>query len=203
VLNHSRKIVSRPASATRCDSQGCQKASTGKLQDSSLCQEHFLAACHSRLAAISELVAQKRLDGTEAEEIRDFLTECTSGAVSQGLQPARLSNSQRARLLHIILSSAQVLMHLRRSPRIPRQVPLRLVGDPRTDPRVEDAMTQTVSQHGAMFRCEHPYTKGEILDIVRLDTGRSAIARVAWHQPIGPAHHHVAVEILNRSNFWN
>jgi hypothetical protein len=197
-----RKAITTEPAVARCEHSGCLKPPVATLQKAAHCQEHFLAACHTRLAEIGELVKQKRLEGSEGEEIRTFLADCTSAAVTRGLQANTLSNWERAQFLHIVLSSAQVLMHLRRSPRIERKVPLRLVGDPRTDPRIEDAMTETISKHGAMFRCEHPYVKGEILDIVRLDTGRSAIARVAWHKPMGPAHHHVAVEILNKPNFW-
>jgi hypothetical protein len=203
VLEHAPSMARPLHSAARCVSPGCQKAPVARLQDNARCQEHFLAACHSRLAQISQLIDRKKLDGTEAEEIRSFLGECTSTAVSRALESDKLSNRQRAEFLQIVLASAQVLMRLRRSPRVERQIPLRLVGDPRTNPRIEDAMTHTVSKHGAMVSCEHPYTKGQILDVVRLDTGRSAIARVAWHRPLGPAQHQVAVEILNRTNFWS
>jgi len=162
-----------------------------------------LAACHTRLDEIRQLIDSKQLSGTEGEEIRTFLADCTGTAVSRAVESDRLNNRQRAEFLHIVLSSAQLLMRLRRSPRVERKIPLRLVGDPKTNPRIEDAMTQTVSKHGAMVSCEYPYMKGQIVDVMRLDTGRSAIARVAWHRPLGPAHHQVAVEILNRGNFWN
>jgi hypothetical protein len=203
VLEPAPRSTKPQQSISRCASHGCQRPPVTRLQDRARCQEHFLAACNTRLAEISQLIDSKRLDGSEGEEIRTFLAECTGAAVSRALESDRLSNRQRAEFLHIVLSSAQVLMRLRRSPRVERKIPLRLVGDPRTNPRIEDAMTQTVSKHGAMLSCEHPYTKGQIVDVMRLDTGRSAIARVAWHRPIGPAHHHVAVEVLNRTDFWN
>jgi PilZ domain len=202
VLEHVPSMTKPHNSAPRCVFPGCQKTPVARLQDNARCQEHFLAACHTRLAEISHLIDRKRLDGTEAQEIRSFLAECTSTAVSRALESDKLNNRQRAEFLHIVLTSAQVLMRLRRSARVERQIPLRLVGDPRTNPRIEDAMTETVSKHGAMVSCEHPYTKGQIVDVVRLDTGRSAIARIAWHRPLGPAQHQVAVEILNRTNFW-
>ena len=203
VTDYACKGPARVKAAEDCGSPGCHRPPIGTLQNSPRCQQHFLASCHAKLAEINRRIALKRLDGTEAEGIRAFLTECTRAAVSRALQADKLTNSERTQFLNIVLSSAQVLTQLRRSPRISRQVPLRLVGDPRTDPRIEDAVTEMVSKHGAMLSCKHPYAKGEIVDVMRLDTGHSAIARVAWHRPIGPAHHHVAVEILNRPNFWN
>jgi PilZ domain len=203
VLEHAPSVTKFHQSTFRCALRGCQRAPVARLKGSARCQEHFLAACNTRLTQINRLIDGKKLDGTEAEEVRSFLTECTSTVVSRALDADKLNNRQRAEFLQIVLASAQVLMRLRRSPRVERQIPLRLVGDPRTNPRVEDAMTHTVSKHGAMVSCEYPYTKGQIVDVVRLDTGRSAIARVAWHQPLGPAQHQIAVEILNRTNFWN
>jgi hypothetical protein len=203
VLEYAPSVTKFHQSTFSCALPGCERAPVARLQGSSRCQEHFLAACNTRLAEISRLIDQKELDGTEAEEIRGFLAECTSAAVSRALETDKLNNRQRAEFLQIVLACAEVLMRLRRSPRVERQIPLRLVGDPRTNPRVEDTMTHTVSKHGAMVSCEYPYTKGQIVDVVRLDTGRSAIARVAWHRPLGPAQHQIAFEILNRTNFWN
>jgi hypothetical protein len=202
VVEDAPKITKPQAGLSRCASPGCQKPTVVTLQDCSRCQEHFLAACRSTLAEITQLVDRKVLDNAKIEAMRSFLSECTTAAVSQALETNHMSNLQRAEFLHILLSSAQVLLRLRRSPRVERKIPLRLIGDPRTNPRIEDAMTQTVSKHGAMVSCEHPYTKGQIVDVMRLDTGRSAIARVAWHRPIGPANHQVAVEVINRANFW-
>jgi hypothetical protein len=187
----------------RCERYGCYSPAIAKIENNSQCQEHFLAACHARLSEIGRLIEEKSLDAAATQDIRNFLAECTSAAIARASQADTMSNVERAEFLSVVLASAQMMTRLRRSPRISRQIPLRLVGDPRTDPRIEDAVTETVSQHGAMFNCQYPYAKGEILDILRLDTGRAAIARVAWHRPIGPAQHQVGVEILSRANFWN
>jgi hypothetical protein len=187
----------------RCNHRDCGKPSITTLEGSSLCQPHFFAACYARLDEITQLVEQKKLGATELKTIQAFVAECTGAAVSRALRAQELNNRERAQLLDIVVSAAQILTRLRRSPRVGQRVPLRLLGDPLTDPRIEDTVTQTVSKHGAMFRCGHPYAKGEIMDIVRLDTGHTAIARVAWHKPIAPGQHNVAIEILNRTNFWN
>lgn len=187
----------------RCNHPHCRKPSITFLENNSWCQSHFVAACYARLDEINELLKQKKLGDTELRTIHAFVEECTGPAVSHALRARDLNNRDRARHLDIVVSAAQILTRLRRGPRIELQVPLRLLGDPLADPRVEDTVTQTVSKHGAMFSCGSPYTKGEIMDIVRLDTGHTAIARVAWHRPIAPGEHSVAIEILNCPNFWS
>jgi len=187
----------------RCNHPQCRKLSITTLENSPLCRTHFVATCYARLQEINELLKQKEPSGTELNTIHAFVEECTGPAILHVQRARDLKNRDRAQHLEIVLSAAHILTQLRRGPRIDLQIPLRLLGDPLADPRVENTVTQTVSKHGAMFRCGNPYTRGEIMDIVRLDTGRSAIARVAWHKPIAPGEHSVAIEILNSANFWS
>ena len=203
VPDHSRaKLECQPA-VDRCNHPDCRKPSITTLEDSSLCQPHFVATCRARFDEITQLVEQKKLGATELSTIRAFLAACTGAATARALHARELNNQERAQLLEIALSAAQILTRLRRSPRVDQQIPLRLLGDALTNPRVENTITQTLSKHGAMFSCGHPYGRGEIMDIVRLDTGHTAIARVAWHKPIAPGQHSVAIEILNSTSFWN
>jgi hypothetical protein len=192
-----------PPPADSCSHPDCAKAAITALEGNFLCQHHFAAVCYSKINEITEMMEQKRLGAAELKTIRAFVAECTGAAVSRALQAKELNNRERAQILDIVVSAAQILTRIRRSPRVGQRVPLRLLGDPLSDPRIEDIVTQTVSKHGAMFKCAHPYVKGEIMDVIRLDTGHTAIARVAWHKPIAPGHHNVAIEILNRANFWN
>ena len=187
----------------RCSRPHCRKPSISILENSSLCQSHLVSTCYARLDEINELLNQKTLGDTELKTIHAFVEECTGPVVSHALRARDLKNRDRARHLDIIVSAAQILTRLRRGPRIDLQVPIRLLGDPLADPRIEDTVTRTVSKHGAMFSCRNPYTRGEIMDIVRLDSGHSAIARVAWHKPLAPGEHNVAIEILNNANFWS
>ena len=115
----------------------------------------------------------------------------------------KLNNLERSRLLHILLFAADLMNQVRRSGRIPRLVPVRLINGPHSDTWIEDTVTQDLSKHGAMLRCTHPCAEGETLGLVRLDTGDRAIARVVWRERDKFAQHKVAVEILNCSNFWN
>lgn len=200
--NRSRPNRGCRTIVARCNHPHCRKPSIAILENSSLCQSHFVAICYARLDEINELLDQKKLGGRELQMIRSFVDACTSPAFLQALRARDVKNRDRAQHLDIVVSAAHILTRLRRGPRIDLCVPLRLLGDPLADPRIEDTFTRTVSKHGAMFSCGNPYTRGELMDIVRLDTGDTAIARVAWHRPIGPGQHSVAIEILNSANFW-
>jgi len=131
------------------------------------------------------------------------LTECMRQVASEALWALQLNNLERSRLLHILLIASELTGQLRRSGRVPRLVPVRLINEPERETWVEDTVTQDLSKHGAMLRCTHPYAKGETLGLVRLDTGDRAIARVVWRKRDKFAQHKMAVEILNDSNFWH
>jgi hypothetical protein len=201
--NRSYSTPYVPPAFRRCNHPGCHRPSFAEFGNRAQCQPHFVASCYAKLDETGQLIKQNRLASEDLATIRAFVEECAAAAGSFSSQPRDLNNLRRAQLLDIVIAAAQLLTQLRRSPRVEKQIPLRLLGDPLSDPRIEDTVTQTVSQHGAMFEAASPYTRGEIVDVVRLDTGRSAIARIAWHQPLGPNQHRVAVEVLNRSNFWN
>jgi hypothetical protein len=200
--NRQSPIPEIPSAYRRCNHPGCPRPSFAEFDHHAQCQPHFIASCYAKLGDAGRLIKENSLGSEDLATIRAFVEECAAAAGSCSLQSRDLNNLRRAQLLDIVIAAAQLLTQLRRSPRVEKQVRLRLLGDPLTDPRIEDTVTQTVSQHGAMFQAASPYTRGEIVDIVRLDTGRSAIARIAWHQPVGPNEHRVAVEVLNRSNFW-
>jgi len=162
----------------RCSHTGCGCTSEAALESKRLCRRHFIEACYVRLDQIAEQIGQKKLHGSVPECARSFLAECASQVASEALCARKLNNLERSRLLHILLFAADLMNQLRRSGRIPRLVPVRLINDPQSDAWIEDTVTQDLSKHGAMLRCTHPYAKGEALGLVRLDTGDRAIARV-------------------------
>lgn len=187
----------------RCSRIGCGRKSEAALVSKQFCRRHFIDACYVRLDEIAEQIRQKKLHGSVPESVRSFLAECASQVTSEALRARQLNNLERSRFLHILLFAAELMNQLRRSGRIPRLVPVRLINDPQSDTWIEDTVTQDLSKHGAMVRCTHPYTKGETLGLMRLDTGDRAIARVVWRERDKFAQHKVAVEILNCPNFWN
>ena len=187
----------------RCAHSGCGSISEATLENKKLCRKHFIETCYARLDEVTEQIKQKKVRGFASESVRHFLAECTRQVASEALRAPQLSNLERSRLLHILLLASELTHHLRRSERVSRLVPVRLINQPQEEAWVEDTVTQDLSKHGAMLRCTHPYAKGETLGLVRLDTGDRAIARVVWRKQDKFAQHKVAVEILNYSNFWH
>ncbi len=186
-----------------CNHPGCTNPRVCALEGLQLCMSHFISACYRKLDELAELIQQRDFKSTSVHPIRRFLVECTSQAVSQALKVQGIRNQERAQLLDILLSAGDLLGKLRRSPRAIGFVPVRLCGNSYNQPWVEETVTQVLSKHGAMLRCTRPYTQSGTLDLVRLDTGRSALARVVWQEREKSGLHKVAVEILNHNNFWN
>jgi PilZ domain len=186
-----------------CSRAGCNALAELKLASEKLCLGHFVSNCYSRLDEIAEGVKHKRLNGPAPMADRNFLAECTRQVATAALRSEELNNQDRARLLHILLFANELISQLRRSERIARLVPVRLITRPHAAPWIEETVTQDLSKHGVMLRCTKPHNRGEMLEVVRLDTGRSAIARVVWRQYDKFSQYKVALEILNTPNFWN
>lgn len=161
----------------------------------------FISGSYRRLGELSELIRQNSTALTR-HSVRRFLVECFSEASSHAQCGEDLNNLERAHLLSIVLGARDLLNKLRRSPRIVRFVPVRLREGSSSEPYMEETVTELLSRHGAMFHCTRPCAKGEILELVRLDTGQKAIVRVVWQKKEVYGHHRVAVEILNHMNFW-
>ena len=186
-----------------CSHPDCTNPPVSALEAHQLCMSHFIAACYRKLDELSDLIEQKDFTSAPTPSIRRVLVECTSLATSQALRVQNLSNRERAQLLDILLSAGDLLSKLRRSPRTIDFVRVRLCASAATQPWIEETVTQVLSRHGAMVRCTRPYEQGGMLDLVRLDTGRTALARVVWQEKERFGSHKVGVEILNCNNFWN
>jgi PilZ domain len=190
-------------SAPCCSHTNCLHPSEVSLENKSFCREHFIAACYHRLDETAEHIKQRNLKRSALESLRSFLAECLKQVASEALRPAQFDNEDRSKLLHLLLYATELINQLRRSERIARLLPVRLISDPHSVTWVEDTVTQDLSRHGAMLRCTRPYENGQTLQVVRLDTGHKAMARVVWAERDKFTQHKVAVEILNSSNFWN
>jgi hypothetical protein len=186
-----------------CSRPHCHRVPATTLEKKLLCQKHFITGCYARLDEIAEQIKRKKLLGCCPESIRNFLAECTSQTAAQALRACELSNQERAQLLCILLLIGELLNLMRRSPRMERAVPVRLLSGRSGGTWIEETVTQVLSKYGAMFRCAHPYAKGDTLEFVRLDTGLKAFARVVWQEPERSGQHRVAIEILNHTNFWD
>ena len=130
-------------------------------------------------------------------------TGATNVAISQGeADRIGLDKVERARLLAVILSAAELGRHLRRSPRKVLAIPVRLLSEDPRERWEEDTETVTVSRCGALVRSQHSAELDQRLRVLRPDEGRQARARVAWCPPERETNPLLAVEFIDSDNFW-
>ena len=135
--------------------------------------------------------------------MRQFIEECVRQAADIAQNATDLDNLERAQLLDVLLWAGELTSKLRRSPRKPIRIPVRLCSEKPGRAWEEETETQILSRYGAMLECERAIDTGEDLEIVRLDTGRRAPARVVWHRRKGPQRFAVGIAFRTFENFWN
>ncbi len=185
-----------------CSIEDCVGPAVALLSMKSFCREHFITTSYRKLEAYGELIKERRLSDVTPESVRRFIYECLLQA-DQIEQSARdLNNQDRDRLLQIILLTADVGRHVRRSPRKAISIPV-LVSSLRPEPPwEEETETLTISRHGALVRCNHRLEADQRFRVVRLDNGQQARARVAWYPRNKERPTEVAIEFLDCDNFW-
>lgn len=190
------------AESVRCSVQGCEGPAASSLEVHSFCREHFIFTCYEELDECSRW-QEGRLSGDRtAESVGRFLVECY-------LQVANLSSVEefnrleRAELLDILLRATHLSCRLRQNPRLTVSIPVQLRCEEPGGTWEEQTQTKQLSPHGALLECQHPVRTGEILLVVRMDTGRQAKARVAWRlRRIGQPQE-IGIEFLDHDNFWD
>jgi hypothetical protein len=190
------------ARAEHCSFAGCDQVVVSSLEDEGLCREHFISACYTQLDRYAEIQKSHRTSGSDTESMRRFIRECVRQADEIEHGAKDLENLERALLLHIIEEATDLGRHLRRSPRKTASVAVRLRSDKPGGPWEEDTETVLLSRYGASLRCSRPADPRESLQIVRLDTGQKAVARVAWQRPTGSEGSRIGVEFVDCDNFW-
>jgi hypothetical protein len=188
--------------AEHCSFAGCYQAVVSSLEGEELCREHFIFVCCTQLDRYTEIQKGHRMSGSDTELMRRFVRECVRQAseIEHGMKD--LTNLERALLLHIIEVATDLGRHLRRSPRKTASVAVRLCSDKPGASWEEATETVLLSRYGASLRCSRPADPRESLQIVRLDTGQEAHARVAWQRPEGSEGNRIGVEIMDCDNFW-
>jgi hypothetical protein len=193
------------ANAEKCSIADCGHAIAASLDGDSLCREHFISVCYTRLDQYDEIRKGPGLSATDTESVRRFIHECTRSADEIEHSALDLDNLDRAKLLHIILTASELGCHLRRSPRKVAAIAVRLSSEKLGGAWEEDTETVLVSRYGALVRCKHPAKAGETLHVLRADTGEKAVARVAWQRPSGNSGNEdvrIGVEFVGCENFW-
>jgi hypothetical protein len=185
-----------------CSVETCQRPGIAIVGPDFFCRRHFVSACSAQLETYTKLMDQRRLGEVPVESLRRFIRDCLREADNIERDARDLDNLERARLLDLILSAAELGRHLRRSPRKVACIPIELRSKKPREPWQEETKTHLISRHGALTRCEHPLQIDEPLRVTRLDTGRTADARVAWGQPKGEGQRDIGIEFLDCDNFW-
>lgn len=187
----------------RCSAPDCERPAEAVLEARYLCRDHYLTACYQRLEECAQRLHEQAYSDTAAEAVRQFLEECMRQATEISQSAENLDNLARARLLDILLWSADLVGRLRRGPRRAISLPIRLFSEKPGYPWQEESKTVVLSQHGALVNCHHVAEPGDALRVYRLDTGREAEARVVWCRAQGHSEFQIGLELVGTDNFWN
>jgi hypothetical protein len=193
---------SHMAKAEYCSIAGCEQAVVSSLGGDGICLTHFISICQTQLDRYAEMQKGHGLNGSDSESIRRFIYECVRQADEIENRATDLDSLDRARLLNIIEGATDLGRHLRRSPRRAATVAVRLCCDKLGGGWEEDTETVLLSRYGASLRCSRPADPRASLQIIRLDTGQEAQARVAWQRPAGSEGSRIGVEFVDCANFW-
>lgn len=136
------------------------------------------------------------------ESANRFVRQCFQQAdiIERSLRD--LDDLDRERLLNLIFYAAELGHHLRRSPRTVTSIPIQVHSEKSGQRWEEKTETRLISRYGALVKCQHYLEIGESLRVVRLDNGRGADARVAWHVRKKDGQPEVGIEFPDCDNFW-
>ncbi len=186
----------------RCSVQGCEEPAAGSLEVRSFCQGHFIFTCYEQLDQCSRWQEGRLSRDRTAESVREFLVECYLQVANLALNVKEFNRLERAQLLDILVRATDLSCHLRQSPRLAASVLVQLRCEEPGGAWEEQTQAKLLSRHGALLECQHPVRTGEILLVVRMDTGRQAQARVAWRRRTIGGPQEIGIEFLDRDNFW-
>jgi len=185
-----------------CSTAGCSDPATVQLELQRFCIPHFIGAAYDRLDECGRAVADHQFQESSAEATWVLLVECIERAADLTQNAETLDNLQRARLLDILLRSAELSRHLRRGPRKALAIPVLLRCEKLGRAWEEETTTRILSRHGVMLDCEHAAEAGDRLTVIRLDTKEEVKTRIAWQRPVAGGRHELGIEFLSADNFW-
>ena len=190
-----------PAEDNWCSIAKCAERPIETVNHRSFCRDHFMLVCQGQLDIYSQRLKEQNWRELSFELVEQFISDCMRGADRIENGDRRLEDFQRAQLLNIILSAAELGRHLRRSPRKALALPIRLISETPQKVWEEDTETIHVSQFGALVQSHRPVALNQQLR-VQNDKGQHARARVAWCPSGRDTRPVVAIEFLDHDNFW-
>ena len=120
------EVSGMTAETENCSASGCWRTATASLEDRPLCRKHFIDSCETELEAYQRLLKETRLGEVSPESARRFVNQCTQQADSIAQGARDLDDSDRQRLVNLIVLAAEFGRHLRRSPRKEVSIAVRL-----------------------------------------------------------------------------
>ncbi|MGB6546631.1 MAG: hypothetical protein WA871_05755 [Candidatus Acidiferrales bacterium] len=180
----------------------CSRAAVVALDGGPWCPEHFILAAYRFLDEAAVQLRHMSQHGPATRELARRLDDCTRGTTTLAMAPGETNNLARARLIDILLWSAELLKQVRRGPRTGMEVSVVLAGSVAGIDWEEATKTQTVSRHGASLSCHRALAQGEVVKVTRLDTGQLGTARVVWSSRKDAGIFEVGLELLNEQNLW-
>ena len=188
--------------AARCGVSECEKRAVASVDAHPLCRKHFIDSCHAELEAYNSRLKENHLGGVFPESAWRFIYECMQQADRIEQSAEDLDDDERRQLVSLILSTAELGCHLRRSPRRATSIAVRLHCEKPARPWKEETETRLISRCGALVTCQQRVEIDQRLRVVRMDNGREARARVAWCQRKRRGQPEVGIEFVDCDNFW-
>lgn len=185
-----------------CSALGCWRVAIASLEARPLCRKHFIDCCEVELEAHQRRLKENRLGDASPEPARRFVQQCLPQADNIERSARDLDDLDRERLINLIFHAAELGGHLRRSPRTVTSVAIQVRSERPGQRWEEKTETRLISRYGALVKTQRSLEIGENLRVERLDNGRKAVARVAWHVRKKRGQAETGIEFLNCDNFW-
>lgn len=187
-----------------CASPGCSSAGVFAVGNSPVCRAHFVPACYALLEDYSTRLKRAR---TGAEPFPDAIAHDLASISGQILDitlgTAAITNLEKAQFLDITFQATALLHGIRRSPRRPAAIPVRLLCTDSANPWAEETVTQIISPCGALVRSTHRVQTADRLLLCRIADEVQVHVRVAWSRTRPDGAFDVGLEILNCPAFWS
>jgi PilZ domain len=173
-----------------------------RVEKQPVCRSHFLALSYRRLEAISAQIHLQEFHRATARSAGEFLEECMRQAADIAWAPVAPHNLERAQVLDVLLWASELNGFLRRGPRIPAGIPIRVRSELPNLEWEEKTQTQVLSRHGLQINCRRELRADQLLTCVRLDNGWQTQVRVVWTRRKGSGEFEVGLEFVTDENFW-
>jgi hypothetical protein len=161
-----------------------------------MCLAHFISTSYRKLEELNRSTHTWAVGGPAWDSARKFVKQCVQIGSSFSQEKHKLTNLERAQLVDITIWASELGQRLRRTPRNPFAVTIRLRSEKPGNSWEEETFTLDISRHGARAKCQHLVKTDDVLKVHRLDSGEQAVARVVWQRQTTPHTHEIGIEFI-------